>query len=102
MAKFEALPYGKYTYQEYDAPDGYIIDESEYPFEIKTNGEIVKAEMKNTGTGTLELTKKDVSDGKLIPDCGVEILDENMKVIFQGRTDSNGLVKFGPLPYGNL
>ena len=56
--------------------------------------------MKNTGTGTLELTKKDVADGELITNCGVEILDRNKKVIFQGRTDKDGLVKFGHLPYG--
>lgn len=41
------LRVGKYTYQEYDAPEGYLIDEGEYPFEIKEDGEIVKAKMTN-------------------------------------------------------
>ena len=41
------LRYGKYTYQEYDAPEGYLIDEQEYPFEIKEDGQIVKAIMTN-------------------------------------------------------
>ena len=27
--------------------EGYILDEKEYPFEIKENGQIIKAEMKN-------------------------------------------------------
>lgn len=47
VAKF-TLRYGKYTYQEFDAPDGYEIDDREYPFEIRENGEIIKAEMTNT------------------------------------------------------
>ena len=99
IAKFE-LVCGDYTYQEFDAPEGYIIDTKEYPFTINPDDTIVKAEMTNVGTGTIEITKKDISTGELIPDCGIEILDENKKVIFQGRTDSNGVVTFGKLPYG--
>ena len=41
------LRYGKYTYQEYNAPEGYEINESEYAFEIKEDGQIVKATMTN-------------------------------------------------------
>ena len=100
IALFEKLPYGKYTYQEFDAPDGYIIDESEYPFEIKENNEVVKAEMKNIGTGKIIITKKDVSNGKVIPDCEIEILDENKQVLFRGKTDKNGIVEFEKLSYG--
>jgi uncharacterized surface anchored protein len=47
LAVFE-LTYGKYTYQEYEAPEGYVIDETRFPFEIKEDGEVVKAEMTNT------------------------------------------------------
>ena len=46
VAKF-TLGYGKYTYEEFDAPDGYIIDTTPYEFEITENGKIVKAEMTN-------------------------------------------------------
>ena len=46
IAKF-TLRYGKYTYQEFSALEGYILDDKEYPFEIKENGQIIKAEMKN-------------------------------------------------------
>lgn len=41
------LPYGKYFYQELEAPEGYVIDTTPYSFEIKENGEIVKANMTN-------------------------------------------------------
>lgn len=46
MAKF-TLTYGKYTYEEFDAPDGYIIDTTPHSFEISKDGQIVKAEMTN-------------------------------------------------------
>ncbi len=42
IAKFK-LRIGKYTYEEFDAPAGYILDNAKYPFEIKEHGEIVKA-----------------------------------------------------------
>ena len=46
IAKFQ-LGYGKYYYQEYDAPVGYQLDDTLFPFEIKTDGEIVKCRMTN-------------------------------------------------------
>ena len=46
IAKFK-LRYGKYTYEEFVALDGYIPDEKAYPFEIRKDGEIVKAAITN-------------------------------------------------------
>ena len=46
-AEFINLPYGKYTYQEITAPDGYVLDDTEYTFEIKENGEIIKVSVTN-------------------------------------------------------
>ena len=46
--KFRAtLRVGKYTYEEFAPLDGYIADTEKYPFEIKEDGEIVKATMTN-------------------------------------------------------
>lgn len=47
IAKFK-LETGKYFYQEYEAPSGYQIDNSLFPFEIKEHGDIIKCEMTNT------------------------------------------------------
>lgn len=46
-AVFQNLPVGNYYFREFDAPKGYRIDESAYPFEIKEDGEILKCEMTN-------------------------------------------------------
>lgn len=47
VVKFIDLIYGKYTYQEVTAPDGYELDDAEYSFEIRENGEIIKASQEN-------------------------------------------------------
>ena len=98
---FGPLEYGKYYFQEFDAPEGYVIDETLFPFEIKEDGEIVKCRMTNKKIeGTLEITKVDVSDGKLLPDTTFAIYDETGKeVVVKGKTDQNGIAKF-KLQYG--
>lgn len=97
---FDHLEYGDYFYREYDAPEGYVLDETAYPFSIKENGEIVKAEMTNRKIeGTLELTKKDVANGKALPNAGFRIYDEEGNVVAEGKTDKNGVAVF-KLTYG--
>lgn len=46
IAKFK-LPYGKYTYKETLAPDGYLLNEEIFPFEIKEDGQIIKHTVKD-------------------------------------------------------
>ncbi|PFS27102.1 MSCRAMM family protein, partial [Bacillus thuringiensis] len=46
IAKFK-LPYGKYTYKETIAPDGYLLNEEIFPFEIKEDGQIIKHTVKD-------------------------------------------------------
>lgn len=46
-AFFEKLPVGNYYFREFDAPKGYQIDETAFPFEVKEHGEIIKCEMTN-------------------------------------------------------
>lgn len=48
VVTFEMLRAGDYLYREFDAPDGYILDENSYSFTIKEDGEIVKCQMTNT------------------------------------------------------
>lgn len=46
-AVFRNLPAGSYYFREFDAPEGYRIDETPYLFEIREDGEILKCEMTN-------------------------------------------------------
>ncbi|WP_242257538.1 collagen binding domain-containing protein, partial [Bacillus cereus group sp. BfR-BA-01379] len=57
-------PYGKYTYKETIAPNGYVINEETFSFEIKENGEIIKHIVQDKKVeGELEITKVDIADG---------------------------------------
>lgn len=44
---FDKLKAGIYYYQEFDAPDGYRINTGKFKFEIKENGVIIKAVLKD-------------------------------------------------------
>lgn len=100
------LLYGGYFVKEKKAPEGFKLDETAYYFEIQEDGKIVDVENKaGVGfvnqpiTGTLELTKKDISDGKLLPNAGFRIKDEAGNIVATGVTDKNGIAKF-TLRYG--
>ncbi|MBY0599809.1 SpaA isopeptide-forming pilin-related protein [Bacillus bingmayongensis] len=102
IAKFEKLPYGKYTYKETFAPEGYVLNEETFPFEIKQDGEIIKHVVQDKKvTGSLEITKVDVADGNnKLPGAEFTIYDEQGKKVVKGKTDEKGIAKFEKLPYG--
>lgn len=54
----------------------------------------------NAIRGSGELTKTDVSDGKVLPDTGIRIVDADGKTVVEGRTDDKGVFKFDNLPAG--
>ncbi|PEN96713.1 cell surface protein, partial [Bacillus wiedmannii] len=100
VAKFK-LPYGKYTYKETIAPNGYVISEETFAFEIKENGEIIKHIVQDKKVeGELEITKVDVADGNTkLPNAEFTIYNEQGKEVVKGKTNEQGIAKF-KLPYG--
>lgn len=50
--------------------------------------------------GTGELTKTDVSDGKVLPNTGIKILNQDGKPVVSGRTNDKGIFSFANLPAG--
>ena len=50
VVEFDQLPKGKYTYQEFKAADGYVLDETEYPFEITDDSTVIRVSMTNKPT----------------------------------------------------
>ena len=96
------VPYGKYEIREKVAPNGYVLSEEVGTFEIKENGEVVKAELKNKRIeGVLEFEKTDVSTGEVIEGANIKIeciegFDKGKVIEFTSSKEGN---KF-PLQYG--
>ena len=51
------LGYGEYTYEEFAAPEGYLLDTTPYALAITEDGQIVKAEMTNERIPTPEISQ---------------------------------------------
>ncbi len=95
------LVIGKYYIVEKESATGYILSDKKVYFEIKDNGEIVKANMTNEKiTGKLEFTKVDLVDGTPIPNVEIAIYDEFDEEVFCGITDSKGQIIINELEYG--
>ncbi|MBC2149801.1 LPXTG cell wall anchor domain-containing protein [Listeria booriae] len=69
---FKNLPKGRYTFVEYDAPKGYLIDETPIPFEIKENGEIVRCKMTNQKQAITTISSKEKTLLGSLPQTGEE------------------------------
>lgn len=90
------LRYGKYTVSEYKAPQGYVLDETPYAFEVTKDGQVITVDMANTRiSGKLVISKRDADTEKLLPDAGFRIYAADGKtVVKEGRTDKNGICEF--------
>ena len=62
IARFK-LRYGEYTYEEFSAPEGYLLDTTPHAFAITEDGQIVKAEMTNERVPTPEIPQTGDSSG---------------------------------------
>lgn len=93
------LAVGKYYIVEKDPAEGYVSNDEKVLFEIKENGEVVKANMTNKKiTSTLKITKVDEEEVLLSGiKFGIYDLEDNLtkEVI----TDENGLIEI-ELEYG--
>ena len=54
IARF-TLGYGEYTYEEFSAPEGYLLDTTPHAFAITEDGQLIKAEMTNERVPTPEI-----------------------------------------------
>ncbi len=99
--KIDNLPIGKYYLIETEPSTGYVITNEKVYFEIKENGEIVKAEMSNKLIiGSLEFTKTDFSTSEALPNTKIEIYNDKDELVFEGVTNEEGKIIIDELRYG--
>ena len=86
---FEGLFYGKYTYEETAVPEGYLIDNNKYPFEIVNQNEVVMIAMhnerKSAGPETpLDPEKPDNTVEQSIPKTGEPGVGKAIMIVLLG------------------
>jgi uncharacterized surface anchored protein len=90
-----SLRYGEYTVAEFEAPEGYVLDETPYAFAITEDGQTLSIDMANLKIkGKLLISKVDADTEQLLPNAGFRIYDVNGEVILEGYTDENGVAEF--------
>lgn len=94
------LPVGVYTYTEIKAPSGYIVSTRTYTFIVDANGKVSgDTEITNTATRVV-ITKKDITNGKVLAGATIEVKDANNTTVYKGVTDKNGQIVIVGLPIG--
>ncbi len=90
-----SLRYGDYTVAEFEALEGYVLDETPYAFSVTEDGQKISIDMANTKIkGKLVISKVDADSEELLPNAGFRIYDVNGEVIRDGYTDKTGNVEF--------
>jgi uncharacterized surface anchored protein len=98
--KISDLFVGKFVIVETDAATGYRLSDEKVIFEIKENGEIVKAEMTNEKIkSTIKIHKVD-ENGNPLQGVKIGIYDLDNNLIYSGITDENGDIEV-ELEYGS-
>ncbi len=98
---FTDVPMGDYVLVELSAPDGYLFERTPIAVSITEDGQLVELEAVNTwADGKLIITKSDISNGKLLPNVGFRIRNEQGEIIRESYTDESGIVEFDKLQKG--
>lgn len=101
---FSNLRLGSYTYKEFKAPDGYVLDTTAYSAVLNQNGQVLKVTRENTPIkGSITVRKVDATGAPL---TGAELLLEtstggkNWTEVSKITTDKTGVAKWDDLKIG--
>ena len=101
IVTFSDLDLGNYYYAETSALPGYVLDSTQYPVSVSSNGQVVTKTMINTPEkGGLQITKTD-DNGNTLSGVGFTLYDASKRAISTKTTDSSGVVSFSDLAPGN-
>ena len=101
---FSGLRLGSYTYKEFKAPDGYVLDTTAYSAVLNKNGQVLKVTRENTPIkGSITVRKVDVTGSPL---AGAELMLETSadgktwSEVGRVTTDNTGIAKWENLKIG--
>ena len=98
---FSNLRLGSYTYKEFKAPDGYVLDTTAYSAVLNKNGQVLKVTRENTPIkGSIEVLKVDAETKQPLAGVVYRLFDADGNKIADGTTDVTGKVTFSGLRLG--
>ena len=101
-AVFSDLPLGSYTYQEINAPSGYVVDSTKYQITITASALNITATRTNAlGKASVEISKVDADSDTPLQGAGFRLYDASGSQVAEGYTDANGKLTFTGLKLGS-
>ena len=95
---FSNLRLGSYTYKEFKAPDGYVLDTTAYSAVLNQNGQVLKVTRENTPVkGSIEILKVDADTKQPLAGVVYRLFDADGNKVADGTTDAVGKVTFAGL-----
>ena len=98
---FADLKLGSYTCKEFQAPTGYVLDDTAFSVALNQNGQTLKVTRENKLiTSSIEILKVDADTKQPLAGVTYRIFDADGNKITDGTTDANGKVTFDNLKPG--
>ena len=98
---FSGLRLGRYTYKEFKAPDGYVLDDTAHSAVLNKNGQVLKVTCENTPIkGSIEVLKVNAETKQPLGGVVYRLFDADGSKIADGTTDAAGKVTFSGLRLG--
>ena len=98
---FSNLRLGSYTYKEFKAPDGYVLDTTAYSAVLNQNGQVLKVTRENIPVkGSIEVLKVDAETKQPLAGVVYYFFDADGNKVADGTTDATGKVTFSGLRLG--
>ena len=99
---FTDLKLGSYTCKEFQAPAGYVLDDTAFSVALNQNGQTLKVTRENKLiTGSIEILKVDADTKQPLGGVVYRLFDADGNKIADGTTDTNGKVTFDNLKPGS-
>lgn len=101
-AQSKLLPYGVYIIRQLSGWEGYVLDTTLHEVNITSDGETVSLSIRNEiYKGSLTIQKVDKDSGQALPDARFRLLDSTGNPFAEGMTDTNGILLFENIPFGD-
>ena len=98
---FSNLRLGSYTYKEFKAPDGYVLDTTAYSAVLNKNGQVLKVTRENMPVkGSIEVLKVDAETKQPLAGVVYRLFAADGNKVADSTTDATGKVTFSDLRLG--